>query len=143
MRLSEAISRPVIGMGSATGTSGNSRADTVRYCRNTGARLYPILSVADLPSPDTRRWVIARKAAVVAAVQYGVLSIEEACDRYSLSIEEYLCWQRLIERHGVAGLRVTRLREYRIPAQRDAPVSASSTKVERLGPVETTIPESG
>lgn len=71
------------------------------------------LTLADLPSPDTKRWVIRRKAEVVAAVRGGLLSIEEACTRYKLTIDEFLSWQRLIERHGLPGLRATRLQDYR------------------------------
>ncbi len=66
-----------------------------------------------LPPPETKRWVIRRKAEVVAAVRAGVLSLEEACQRYTLSIEEFLSWQRLVDSHGLAGLRVTRLQDYR------------------------------
>jgi hypothetical protein len=66
-----------------------------------------------LPPPDTKRWVISRKAQVVAGVRAGLLSLEEACRRYRLSKEEFLSWQRLIERHGVPGLRITRLQYYR------------------------------
>ena len=47
------------------------------------------LTVADLPPRDTKRWVIRRKAEVVAAVRGGLLSIEEACDRYKLSVDEF------------------------------------------------------
>ena len=32
-----------------------------------------ILSRADLPPADTRRWVASRKAVVVKAVQYGLI----------------------------------------------------------------------
>jgi hypothetical protein len=71
------------------------------------------LTLADLPPPETKRWVIRRKAEVVAAVRGGLLTIEEACQRYSLSSEEFTSWQRLIDRHGVRGLRTTRLQEYR------------------------------
>jgi uncharacterized membrane protein YgcG len=71
------------------------------------------MTVDDLPPPETRRWVIRRKAEVVAAVRGGLLTLEEACQRYSLSSEEFLSWQRLIDRHGVRGLRTTRLQEYR------------------------------
>jgi hypothetical protein len=67
----------------------------------------------DLPSPNTKRWVIRRKAQVVCGVRNGIISLEEACRRYKLSIEEFLSWQRLIESHGLAGLRATRLQEYR------------------------------
>ena len=72
-----------------------------------------ILLASDLPPPNTKRWVIRRKAEVVAAVRSGVISLEEACNRYTLSIEEFLSWQRLIDSHGLAGLRVTRLQDYR------------------------------
>ena len=70
-------------------------------------------TIADLPSPNTKRWVIRRKAEVVAGVRAGIISLEEACRRYKLSIEEFLSWQRLIESHGLAGLRATRLQDYR------------------------------
>jgi len=71
------------------------------------------MTLADLPPPDTRRWVVRRKAEVVAAVRQGLLSLDEACERYDLSVEEFLSWQRLIRNHGVAGLRTTRLQNYR------------------------------
>ena len=58
-------------------------------------------------------WVAARKAQVVAAVHRGLLTLDEACQRYSLSVEEFLAWQRSIDRYGVPGLRVTRLQIYR------------------------------
>jgi Protein of unknown function (DUF1153) len=74
-------------------------------------RAHALLS--ELPPPNTQRWVIRRKAVVVAAVRSGVLTLEEACERYKLSIEEFLSWQRLIDSHGLAGLRVTRLQDYR------------------------------
>src|SRR4051812_40240412 len=67
----------------------------------------------ELPSPDTRRWVVRRKAVVVQAVRNGAITLQEACRRYNLSVEEFLAWQRAIERHGIPGLRVTRLQIYR------------------------------
>ena len=71
------------------------------------------LTIADLPAPGTRRWVIRRKAEVVAAVRGGLLSLEEACTRYTLTVEEFLAWQYSIDRHGLAGLRTTRIQQYR------------------------------
>ena len=65
------------------------------------------LTLADLPAPNTKRWVIRRKAEVVAAVHGGLLSIEDACARYSLSLAEFLSWRWSIDLHGLAGLRVT------------------------------------
>ena len=72
------------------------------------------LTIADLPGPGTKRWVIRRKAEVVAAVRGGLLSLEEACERYSLSVEEFLAWQLAVDTHGVGGLRVTRIQQYRL-----------------------------
>ncbi len=69
--------------------------------------------LAELPSPDTKRWVVRRKAIVVQAVRSGQISLQEACRRYNLSLEEFVAWQRAIERYGVPGLRVTRLQIYR------------------------------
>ena len=71
------------------------------------------LTIDDLPPPETRRWVIRRKAEVVAGVRNGLISLEDACNRYKLSVEEFLSWQRLIDRHGMRGLRTTRLQQYR------------------------------
>ena len=71
------------------------------------------LTVDSLPSTDTRRWVVRRKAEVVAAVNGGLLTIDEACDRYALSLEEFAAWQRAVDRSGLPGLRVTRLQHYR------------------------------
>jgi hypothetical protein len=73
----------------------------------------PVASAVELPSPNTKRWVVRRKAVVVAAVRNGTLSLQEACRRYNLSVEEFLAWQRSIDRYGVPGLRVTRLQIYR------------------------------
>ena len=44
--------------------------------------------MADLPPSNTKRWVVRRKAAVLAAVRAGAITIEEACRRYALSEEE-------------------------------------------------------
>ncbi|MDZ7895592.1 MAG: DUF1153 domain-containing protein [Sphingobium sp.] len=71
------------------------------------------LTVDSLPPTDTRRLVVRRKAEVVAAVNGGLLTIDEACDRYALSLEEFAAWQRAVDRSGLPGLRVTRLQHYR------------------------------
>jgi Protein of unknown function (DUF1153) len=68
---------------------------------------------SDLPPPNTKRWVMRRKAEVVAGVRAGLLSLEEACERYTLSVEEFLSWQKLVDQHGVRGLRATQLQKYR------------------------------
>ncbi|MEJ0063699.1 MAG: DUF1153 domain-containing protein [Alphaproteobacteria bacterium] len=66
-----------------------------------------------LPPPDTKRWVMRRKAAVVAGVHDGLLSVEEACSRYQISEEEFKSWVRLMDNHGERALRATRLKDYR------------------------------
>lgn len=71
------------------------------------------LTVADLPPATTKRWVIRRKAEVVAAVRGGLLSLDEACNRYTLTVDEFLSWQSSIDQHGLAGLRTTRIQQYR------------------------------
>tara|TARA_R110000787_G_scaffold8843_16_gene30356 strand:- start:4133 stop:4306 length:174 start_codon:yes stop_codon:yes gene_type:complete len=50
------------------------------------------ISIDDLPPPDTKRWVVRRKAEVVAAVRAGLISLEDACRRYTLSVEEFASW---------------------------------------------------
>jgi hypothetical protein len=70
----------------------------------------------ELPPPNTKRWVVRRKAAVVAAVQGGKITLEEALRRYQLTEEEFRGWQRAYDTHGLPGLRATRLQQYRTPA---------------------------
>jgi hypothetical protein len=71
------------------------------------------LTLSDLPPRETERWVIRRKAEVVAAVRGGLLTLDEACERYRLTNEEFLGWQKSIDAHGMAGLRTTRIQQYR------------------------------
>lgn len=71
------------------------------------------LTIHDLPAPSIKRWVTRRKAEVVAAVTSGLISKEEAIQRYSLTDEEFSGWLRLYARHGSKGLRATRLQQYR------------------------------
>ena len=67
----------------------------------------------DLAPPNTARWVICRKAAVVAAVRSGRITMEETLRCYQLTEEEFLSWQqRAFETHGLAGLRATRVQQY-------------------------------
>jgi hypothetical protein len=71
------------------------------------------LTLSDLPPANTQRWVIRRKAEVVAAVRGGLLTLEDACERYRLTHDEFLAWQKAIERWGMPGLRTTRIQQYR------------------------------
>jgi hypothetical protein len=57
--------------------------------------------------------VVRRKAEVVAAVRGGLLSLEEACSRYRLTIDEFMSWQISLDQHGLHGLRTTRIQHYR------------------------------
>jgi hypothetical protein len=72
-----------------------------------------ILTRADLPAPETTRWIARRKALVVRAVVHGLLSQEAALKRYGLSEEEFAFWCKAVADHGEAGLRVTKLKTYR------------------------------
>jgi hypothetical protein len=72
-----------------------------------------VMTLTDLPPPETQRWVARRKAEVVAAVRAHLLSLDDACKRYNLSMEEFLGWEAAIDKHGLGGLRVTRIREFR------------------------------
>ncbi|MEL6236796.1 MAG: DUF1153 domain-containing protein [Pseudomonadota bacterium] len=72
-----------------------------------------LISRADLPPADTKRWVARRKAAVVAAVNGGLITEEEACERYSLSLEELNSWREAVSRHGTRALRVTAMQAFR------------------------------
>lgn len=83
--------------------------------RRTVLRVEPLLgtpldrvSVDPPPPAGVQRWVQKRKAAVVAAILAGQMTIEDACERYGLSAEEILSWRNRIDRAGVDALRATR-----------------------------------
>jgi len=67
----------------------------------------------DLPPADTVRWSPQLKALVVSGICNGVISLDEACQRYQLLADEFLAWQRAVEGHGIGALRVTRIQYYR------------------------------
>ncbi|MEM8554322.1 MAG: DUF1153 domain-containing protein [Pseudomonadota bacterium] len=71
------------------------------------------LSRADLPSSSTRRWVASRKATVVKAVEFGLISEEEAKSTYHLSDEELASWRSAVEMHGEVALKTTSLQKFR------------------------------
>ena len=72
-----------------------------------------VITLADLPSDSTTRWNSRRKAEIVLAVHKGLITLEEACARYRLTVEEFASWQNAIEKHGVRALRTTTLQQYR------------------------------
>lgn len=74
------------------------------------------MTLADLPPANTKRWVARRKAEVVSAVRGGLLSIDDACARYGLSVDEFLSWTKAIDDFGMPGLRTTRTQQYRARA---------------------------
>ena len=65
----------------------------------------------ELPKP-TQRWV-RRKAAVIESVRGGWVPIDEICELYNVSVDEFLAWERDIDRYGIHGLRTTRYQIYR------------------------------
>ncbi len=86
--------------------------------RPTGPRMVTLadgtrLSRADLPSPKTSRWVASRKAAVVRAVDAGLIDNEEACEMYGLSEEELDSWRSAVAEFGVGALKTTALQRFR------------------------------
>jgi hypothetical protein len=68
-----------------------------------------VLTWANLPPRNTRRWVPRRKAEVIAAVDGGLLTMTDACTRYEISHEEFCAWVQAYSRHGLSGLRAGQL----------------------------------
>ena len=89
-------------------------------------------ALADLPSPNTQRWVPRRKAEVVAAVERGILTAVDACKRYNMTMEEFASWKQLVRRHGPQGLRVTQLQKYQ---ERPLRRGAEATPLPQKSPV--------
>ena len=78
-----------------------------------------LLSLANLPPPAPKRWNVRRKAEVVAAVIGGLISLDEACHHYTLTIQEFLVWQHAMDRFGPAGLRGVQNPHHRANPERD------------------------
>lgn len=74
-----------------------------------------VMTRADLPPPETRRWVASRKAAVVRAVGAGLVSRAWAIETYGLSEDEFSAWEGAVARHGEDALKATRIQRYRQP----------------------------
>jgi hypothetical protein len=72
------------------------------------------LTLDDLPDPKTKRWVPRRKAEVIHAVRGGLLSKEDAMRKYNLTNAEFSEWESHYSAHGMSGLRVTHLQDYRL-----------------------------
>lgn len=72
-----------------------------------------ILSFRDLPPASVNRWNTRRKAEVLNCICCGIIDIDEACRRYALTLDEMVNWYVLLRKHGLAGLRATRIRYYR------------------------------
>jgi hypothetical protein len=72
-----------------------------------------LLTLETLPPRGLERWTPRRKAEIVAAARGGLLTVQETCERYDISLEEFVTWQRSVERSGMLGLRVTRVQHYR------------------------------
>ncbi|WP_109464475.1 CtrA inhibitor SciP [Albibacillus kandeliae] len=72
-----------------------------------------VMTRADLPPAQTRRWVASRKAAVVRGVLYGLISQSDALSRYALSDEEFRSWVAAVAEHGEGALKATALKKYR------------------------------
>jgi hypothetical protein len=79
-----------------------------------------LLTLGDLPCPKTKRWVIRRKADVVDAVRGGLITVQDACLRYSLTLEEFLAWRNAIDHFGTEALSATRAQSYRRAAKENA-----------------------
>ncbi|MEO1106794.1 MAG: DUF1153 domain-containing protein [Pseudomonadota bacterium] len=74
-----------------------------------------VLSRADLPPSDIRRWVASRKIIVVRGVLYGLITPSDAKKRYGISDEEFNTWVSAVAEHGIEALKVTALKKYRQP----------------------------
>ncbi|WP_424986591.1 DUF1153 domain-containing protein [Microbulbifer sp. S227A] len=74
-----------------------------------------IMTRADLPAANTRRWVASRKAAVVRGVLYGLITQSDAIRKYGLSDEEFKSWVAAVADHGEDALKATALKKYRQP----------------------------
>jgi hypothetical protein len=71
----------------------------------TGTRL----TIATLPSVRTVRWSPRRKAEIVVAGRQGLVTSDEACTLYELTVDELAERDRLERDFGLEGLRASKL----------------------------------
>ena len=115
--MSEAPARVVALTGAVLGRDGQEVPLVKIPCR---------IVVNNLPSANTIRWTIRRKVEIVTAVRNGILTLDEACERYRLSAEEFLHWERLIASLVLFCLKATRLKLYRRSGRKDNPAQKLS-----------------
>jgi hypothetical protein len=72
------------------------------------------LTVADLPPCDLKHWLPGHKAKIATAVRGGLITADEVCKRYKLTLEELETWEQSLASGGIDALRVSRSR--RLPA---------------------------
>jgi hypothetical protein len=68
------------------------------------------VTLADLPPTNIKHWLPVHKANIATAVRGGLISSDEICRRYKLTLEELKMWEQAFVSRGVEGLRVTRIR---------------------------------
>lgn len=69
-----------------------------------------MLTLENLPPPNTLRWSKRRKCELLAAIDAGLLSRSEACSMYRLSVDELVAWRHALTRFGIEGLSARRPR---------------------------------
>lgn len=77
------------------------------------------LGLPELPRVG-QRWTVRRKATIIEAVRGGWMPIDEVCVLYNISIDEFIAWERDLDRYGVPGLRTTRYQIYRDTEKKSA-----------------------
>lgn len=92
-----------------TPTPSESRSDVTCVVGPDGSPL----RMTDLPPPGMKRWTARHKALIVIAVRCGLISLEEACSNYKLTVDELFAWRESYDRHGLRGLSTIRLHLYR------------------------------
>ena len=105
----------------------------------TGAKL----TLNDLPPPGTERWVIRRKAEVVAAVRGGLLSFRTTpAIATALRPRNSWLWQKAIENHAAWPV-FGRRESSNTGKPRSGPSSANSGQGRRRLSIQPCISESG
>ena len=84
-----------------------------------------VLTRREMPQNFRLRWTARRKAEVVIAVETGILSLNEACERYIISPEEFFVWKNDYARQGMESLRCSALKRQRETESASAALSRS------------------
>lgn len=74
---------------------------------------FDMTATLQIPPAGDQRWTPRRKADVCCAIFAGALTMEEAAERWDMTLPEIASWLAHFRDHGKNGLSTTKLQDFR------------------------------